>query len=187
MYQQLKKIGASCDWTREKFTLDTKISKQVLSTFIQLHKDGLVYRGERLINWCPRCMTALSDLEIKHKKIKSRLYFIKYPLKIRSNITGQKRFLVVATTRPETLFGDTAVAVHPEDKRYSQFVGQKVILPLTKREIPVIADKNIDPEFGTGAVKITPAHDPNDYKIGLKHNLPSFSVIGFDNKMSALF
>jgi len=184
MYYQLKKIGASCDWSREKFTLNRKISSEVLRTFIQLYKDGLAYRGDRLINWCPRCMTALSDLEIEYKEVKTKLWYIKYPLKAHSNITGQKRFLVVATTRPETMFGDTALAVHPEDKRYQQFIGQKVVLPLVKREIPVIADKVVDPEFGTGVVKITPAHDPDDWQMGLKHKFKVISVINFDNKMT---
>lgn len=186
MYQQIKKLGASCDWTREKFTLDKKISQQVLLTFVQLYKDGLAYRGKRLINWCPRCMTALSDLEVEHKEIKGRLWYIKYPLKAHSEITGQTRFLIVATTRPETMLGDTAIAVHPEDKRYQKFIGQKVILPLVNREIPIIADRNVDPEFGTGVVKITPAHDPDDWQIGLKYKLPAISVIGFDNKMTKL-
>ncbi|GAF83186.1 unnamed protein product, partial [marine sediment metagenome] len=184
MYDQLKKIGASCDWTREKFTLDRKISSEVLQTFIELYKNGLAYRGDRLINWCPRCMTALSDLEVEYKEIKTKLYYIKYPLKTHSNITGQKRFLVVVTTRPETMLGDTALAVHPEDKRYQQFIRQKVTLPLVNREIPVIADKTVDPEFGTGVVKVTPAHDPNDYKMGLKHKLKIISVINFENKMT---
>lgn len=185
MYSQIKKLGASCDWTREKFTLNKKISQQVLLTFVQLYKDGLAYRGERLINWCPRCMTALSDLEVEYKEIKGRLWFIKYPLKTLSQITGQTRFLIVATTRPETMLGDTAIAVHPKDKRYQKFVGQKITLPLVNREIPIIADESVDPEFGTGVVKVTPAHDPDDWRTGLKHKLEVISVIGFDNKMTA--
>ncbi len=185
MYNQLKKLGASCDWTREKFTLDADISKQVLLTFVQLYQNGLAYRGDRLINWCPRCMTALSDLEVEYKEIKGKFWYIKYPLKIHSDVTGQKRYLVVATTRPQTMLGDTALVVHPDDGRYNQFIGQKVILPLVGREIPIVADKMVDPEFGTGVVKVTPAHDPIDWQIGLRHKLKIISVIGFDSKMTA--
>ena len=184
MFNQLKKIGASCDWSREKFTLDPKISKQVLSTFIDLYKEGLAYRKQRLINWCPRCMTALSDLEVEYKDVKGKLSYIKYPLKIHSDVTGQRIFLVVATTRPETMLGDTALAVHPEDKRYDQFVGQKAILPIADRPIRIIADKMVDPEFGTGVVKVTPAHDPQDWQTAQKHKLRIISVIGFDNRMT---
>jgi valyl-tRNA synthetase len=184
MYNQTKKVGASCDWTRERFTLDPKINTQVLKTFIQLHKDGLAYRGDRLINWCPRCSTALSNLEVVHKEIKESIYEIKYPLKTESSITGQQRFLIVATTRPETMLGDTAVAVHPDDKRYKQFIGKTAILPLLNRELPIIADRKIDQEFGTGVVKITPAHDPDDWDIGLRHRLIKISIIGFNNKMT---
>ena len=185
MYCQLKKLGASCDWSREKFTLNRKISEQVLLTFIDLYKNGLAYRGKRLINWCPRCMTALSDLEVEHKEVKSKFWYIKYPLKTRSSITNQTIFIIVATTRPETMLGDTAVAIHPNDKRYKKFIGQKAVLPIVKREIPVIADKSIDPEFGTGVVKITPAHDAADWQMGLKHKLKTIVVVGFDNKMTA--
>ncbi|MFC1711056.1 valine--tRNA ligase [Patescibacteria group bacterium] len=185
MYDQIKKIGASCDWSREKFTLDKKISKQVFLSFINLYKQKIAYRGERLINWCPRCMTALSDLEVEHKEIKTKLWFIKYPLKTRSTITGEERYMIVATTRPETMLGDTAIAVNPKDKRYKKFIGQKISLPLTHKEIPVISDKSVDIEFGTGVVKVTPAHDPLDFKMGEKHNLPTISVIGFDNKMTS--
>lgn len=184
MYDQLKKIGASCSWTREKFTLDRKISSEVLRTFIELYKNGLVYRGDRLIKWCPRCMTTLSDLELEYMDIKTKLSYIKYPLKTHSTITGQEIFLVVATTRPETIFGDTAIAVNPEDKRYQKFIGQKVILPLTEREIPVIADKTVDLKFGTGVVKVTPGHNLGDYKIGIKHKLEIISVVDFNNKMT---
>jgi len=184
MFDQIKKIGASCDWSRGKFTLDKKISKQVLLTFTQLYKDGLAYRGKRLINWCPRCMTALSDLEVEYKEIKTKLWYIKYPLKRLSQITGEKRFLVVATTRPETMLGDTAVAVNPKDQRYQKFINQKIIVPLINKEVVVIADKSVDPEFGTGVVKITPAHDPSDFQTGLKHKLKIISVINFDNKMT---
>lgn len=184
MFDQLKKTGASCDWSRQKFTLDPKPSLEVLRTFIKLYNDKLAYRGERLINWCPRCLTALSDLEVEHLEIRSKLYYIKYPLKIHSEITGQKIFLIVATTRPETMLGDTAIAVNPQDDRYQQFVGQKAILPLVGREIPIVSDKNVDMEFGTGCVKVTPAHDPVDFEIGLKHKLPMISVINFNGKMT---
>ena len=185
MVKQFKKIGVSADWTRQKFTLNKDVSKQVLLTFVQMYKDGLAYRGKRLINWCPRCMTALSDLEVEHQEIKGKLYYIKYPLKIHSQITGQKRFLIVATTRPETLFGDTALAINPKDERYQEFIGQKALVPLINREIPIISDRSVDIEFGTGIVKITPAHDPRDWQVGLKYNLPIISVIGFDQKMTA--
>ncbi len=184
MYDQFKKLGTSCDWTREKFTLDKDVSKQVLLTFIKLYKEGLAYRGTRLINWCPRCMTALSDLEVEYKEIKSKLWYIKYPLKDKAQITGQQRFLVVATTRPETMMGDTAVAVNPEDTRYQKFIGQTIKLPIVKREIPVIADNYVDPEFGTGVVKVTPAHDSDDWKVGEKHQLKVISVIDFNNRMN---
>jgi len=185
MASQFKKIGASCDWTREKFTLDPKISKQVLLTFIELFKDGLAYRGKRLINWCPRCQTALSDLEIEYQNEKSKLWFVKYPLKTHADVTNTTMYLMVATTRPETILGDTALAVNPDDDRYQQFIGKKALVPLVNREIPVIADKKVDPQFGTGVVKVTPAHDPDDYQTGLKHRLAMITVIGFDNKMNA--
>ena len=186
MFKQTEKMGVSCDWSREKFTLDKKISKQVFKTFVRLYKDKLVYRGERMINWCPRCATTLSDLEVEHFEEKSKIYFIKYPLVSKSNITGFTRFLVVATTRPETMLGDSAIAVHPKDGRYKEFIGKTVLLPIANRKIPVIADKEIDPEFGTGVVKVTPAHDPIDWRIGQRHQLESINVIGFDNKMTSL-
>lgn len=184
MFKQMEKMGVSCDWSREKFTLDKKISKQVLKTFVQLYKDKLAYRGKRMINWCPRCATALSDLEVEHLEEKSKIYFIKYPLVSKSSITGFTRYLVVATTRPETMLGDTAIAVSPKDSRYKEFVGKTVLVPIANRKIPVIADKEIDPEFGTGVVKVTPAHDPVDWQIGQRHQLESINVIGFDNKMT---
>lgn len=184
MFAQIRRLGASCDWRREKFTLDPKISQEVLKTFISLYEDGLVYRDNRLINWCPRCMTALSNLEVEYKEEKSQLWFIKYPLKFDSEVSEEKRFLVVATTRPETMLGDTGVAVHPDDSRYCQLVGKKVILPIQEREIPVIGDREVDPEFGSGAVKVTPAHDPVDFNLGQRHKLEIIRVIGFDNKMT---
>jgi len=185
MYNQIKKVGASCDWKRERFTLDKDINKQVLKTFVHLYNNNLAYRGDRLINWCPRCSTALSNLEIEHKKVKETIYEIKYPLLSHSSITGQQRYLIVATTRPETILGDTAVAVNPKDKRYDQFIGKTAFVPLVEREVPVIADNLVDPEFGTGVVKVTPAHDPDDWKIGKNHRLKKISVIDFKNKMSA--
>lgn len=178
MYAQLRQLGASCDWTREKFTLDEDVTQIVYETFFKLFKDGLVYRDWRIVSWCPRCSTALSDLEVEYREEDSRLWYIKYPLEK----SGEE--IVVATTRPETMLGDTAVAVNPKDKRYFQLVGGFVFLPLTKRKIPIIADNSVDPEFGTGAVKVTPAHDPDDFEIGKRHNLEVLSVIGFDGKMT---
>ncbi len=143
MFKQMEKMGVSCDWSREKFTLDKKISKQVLKTFVSLYKDKFAYRGERMINWCPRCATTLSDLEVEHLEEKSKIYFIKYPLVSKSNITGFTRILVVATTRPETMLGDTAIAVNPKDSRYKEFIGKTVLLPIVNKKIPVIADKKL--------------------------------------------
>jgi len=168
---QLKKLGASLDWTRERFTLDEGFSKSVRWVFISLYKEGLIYRDYYLVNRCPRCRTVLSDIEVEHKELKGKLYYIKYPLK------ESEEFVVVATTRPETMLGDTAVAVHPEDGRYSKFQGKKILLPLTNRVIPVIADEKVEREFGTGAVKVTPAHDPVDFELGKKHNLEQVIVI----------
>ncbi|HMK55130.1 MAG TPA: valine--tRNA ligase [Dissulfurispiraceae bacterium] len=174
---QLKKIGASCDWSRERFTLDDGLSRAVREVFVRLFEEGLIYRDSRLINWCPRCHTALSDLEVEYEELDGKLYYIKYPL------GDGAHFLTVATTRPETMLGDTAVAVHPEDERYRRFVGKDVSLPLTGRSIPVIADVMVDPTFGTGAVKVTPAHDFNDEATGKRHNLQSISVIAEDGRM----
>jgi valyl-tRNA synthetase len=178
MESQIKALGASCDWTRNSFTLDLKFNKPIYTTFKKLYNEGLVYRDERMINWCPRCQTALSDLEVEHKETKSKLWFIHYPLK------AGKKFVTVATTRPETMLGDTAVAVNPQDKRYKNLVGKAVILPLVNREIPIIADKLVDPDFGTGAVKVTPAHDPVDFELGQQHKLARIKVIDFDGKMT---
>ncbi len=171
MRSQEKKIGISADWSREKFTLDPDTLKIAMETFVKMYRDGLVYKGERIINWCPRCATALSDVEVIHHEKEGKMYYIKYPIK------DSKEFLVVATTRPETMLGDTAVAVNPKDKRFLGFIGQTLILPLQDREISVIADRRIDMEFGTGAVKITPAHDPLDWKIGKDHKLEELQVI----------
>jgi len=176
---QLKKIGASCDWQRERFTMDDGLSKAVKKVFVQLYDEGLIYRGNYIINWCPRCMTALADLEVEHEEHEGNLYHILYP------VAGGTRGPVVATTRPETMLGDTAVAVHPDDSRYEYLSGKEVDLPLTGRRIPVIFDKYVEMEFGTGALKITPAHDPNDFEVGRKHDLPSIKVIGDDGIMTA--
>ncbi len=169
---QLKRLGASCDWERERFTMDEGLSKAVRTVFVKLYEDGLIYRDNRLINWCPRCHTALSDIEVEHEDHKGHLWYIRYP------VVGEPgRFVVVATTRPETMLGDSAVAVHPEDERYSDLVGKKVLLPLVNREIPVVADDYVDREFGTGVVKITPAHDFNDFEVGLRHGLDKINVL----------
>ncbi len=168
---QLKCLGASCDWERERFTMDEGLSKAVREVFVHLYEDGLIYRDNRLINWCPRCHTALSDLEVEHEDKKGHLWHLRYP------VVGTDRTLVVATTRPETMLGDTAVAVHPEDERYADLIGKSIELPLTGRQIPVIADEYVDREFGSGAVKITPAHDFNDFEIGKRHDLEKINVL----------
>jgi len=168
---QLRKIGSSCDWGRERFTMDEGCSKAVVEVFNRLYERGLIYRGERIINWCPSCLTSLSDIEVEHEERGGHFWQIRYPL---ADGTG---YIEVATTRPETMLGDTAVAVHPDDLRYKDMIGKALLLPLTGREIPVIADDYVDPEFGTGAVKITPAHDPNDFEVGLRHELPVINVM----------
>jgi valyl-tRNA synthetase len=180
--EQLKQLGASCDWTRLRFTMDEGLSLAVREVFVRLFEEGLIYRGERLINWCPRCLTALSDIEVEHEAIKGKLYHIHYSLTDDPTIS-----LLVATTRPETLLGDTAVAVHPEDLRYRHYIGKKVRVPLTTRTIPIVADPIlVDREFGTGAVKITPAHDFNDFEAGERHGLPRLAILDFQARMSPL-
>jgi valyl-tRNA synthetase len=176
--QQMIRLGESCDWSRERFTLDPPMYRAVLESFLRLYHEGLIYRGRYIVNWCPRCMTALSDLETVHEERGGHLWFIRYP------VVGAQESIVVATTRPETMLGDTAVAVHPEDERYRHLVGKRVLLPLMKREIPVVADSAVDPAFGTGAVKVTPAHDPNDFEIGRRHSLPEIEVMAEDGRMS---
>ena len=176
---QLRRLGASCDWSREHFTLDTDLSRAVNEVFVRLYKEGLIYRDRRLINWCPRCETALSDLEVDHKDADGRLYFIRYPL------LGGAGYVTVATTRPETMLGDTAVAVNPEDRRYAGLAGKTLRLPLAGREIPVIADSAVDQAFGTGAVKITPGHDFNDFEIGRRHGLDRISLMDTRARMTA--
>ena len=168
---QLKRLGASCDWERERFTMDEGLSRAVRTVFVKLYQDGLIYRDNRLINWCPRCHTALSDIEVEHEEKKGHLWHIRYPV---ADEPGQ--YVVVATTRPETMLGDTAVAVHPEDVRYQALIGKKVTLPLVNRELPVVADEYVDREFGTGVVKITPAHDFNDFEVGQRHGLDMINV-----------
>jgi len=177
--RQLKRLGASCDWERERFTMDEGLSKAVREVFVRLYEEGLIYKGDRLINWCPRCHTALSDLEVEHEEQKGHLYHIKYPL-----TNPGEGFITIATTRPETMLGDTAVAVNPDDERYKNFIGKTVTLPIVNREISVIADSYVDKSFGTGALKITPAHDPNDFEIGTRHNLPHLKVIAEDGTMN---
>ncbi|MFQ5328560.1 MAG: valine--tRNA ligase [Thermodesulfobacteriota bacterium] len=172
---QLKRLGASCDWSREQFTMSPELTKAVREVFVRLYEEGLIYRDSRLINWCPRCFTALSDIEVEHEEAPAKLYHVRYHL-----VDDESEFLTVATTRPETMLGDTAVAVHPEDERFSAFIGKKLRLPLTSREIPVIADEMVDREFGTGAVKITPAHDFNDFEAGKRHNLERITI--FDER-----
>jgi valyl-tRNA synthetase len=176
---QLRRLGASCDWSRERFTLDPGLSRAVTRVFVMLYRDGLIYRGRRMINWCPRCETALSDLEVEHKDAQGNLWYIRYPL---ADGAGA---ITVATTRPETMLGDTAVAVNPADERYSALVGKKIRLPLIGREIPIVADGSVDREFGTGAVKITPAHDFNDFELGRRHNLAQIAVMDTHARMSA--
>ncbi|MCX8034324.1 MAG: valine--tRNA ligase [Thermodesulfovibrio sp.] len=176
---QLKRIGASCDWSRLRFTMDEGLSQAVKEVFLRLFEEGLIYRDLRLINWCPRCHTALSDLEVEHEELEGKLYYIKYPLK-----DDPDQHVMVATTRPETMLGDTAVAVNPEDKRYRNFIGKTLTLPLINREIPVIADSAVDMEFGTGAVKVTPCHDFNDSEMAQRHNLPYVCVIDEEGRMT---
>ncbi len=178
--RQMIRLGASCDWSRERFTLDPGLSAAVREVFVRLYEKGLIYRGEYMVNWCPRCHTALSDLEVAHTDLQGHLWHIRYP------VNGIKdRFLTVATTRPETMLGDTAVAVNPKDERYFDVHGKTVQLPLMDREIPIILDELADPQFGTGVVKVTPAHDPNDFEAGRRHNLPKIQVIDESGRMTA--
>ncbi len=176
---QLKKIGSSCDWDRERFTMDEGCSKAVREVFVNLYDKGLIYRGSKIINWCPKCITALSDAEVEHEEQQGHFWHIKYPVK------DSDEYVIIATTRPETMFGDTAVAVNPEDERYKHMIGKTLCLPLTDREIPVIADEYVDKEFGTGCVKITPAHDPNDFEVGQRHDLEMIKVMNDDATMNS--
>jgi len=176
---QLKRLGASCDWERERFTMDEGLSKAVRKVFVDLYHQGLIYRGNYIINWCPRCLTALADLEVEHEELDGNLWHVRYPFK------EGRGGIIVATTRPETMLGDTAVAVHPDDERYQQLESEFVILPLMNREIPIIKDAYVDMSFGTGALKVTPAHDPNDFEIAKRHNLERVKAIGDDGNMTA--
>ena len=176
---QLKKLGSSCDWSRERFTMDEGCSRAVREVFVNLYNKGLIYRGYRIINWCPNCRTALSDAEVEYSEKEGSFWHIRYPVK------GSDEFVTVATTRPETMLGDTAVAVHPEDERYAHLVGKTLILPLVNREIPVVADEYVEKDFGTGCVKITPAHDPNDFEVGKRHGLEIIKVMNDDATINA--
>ena len=176
--EQLKSLGSSCDWKRERFTMDEKLSEAVIEVFVRLYEKGLIYRGERIINWCPCCLTSISDTEVEYEEQGGNFWHIRYPVK------GSDEYVTIATTRPETLLGDTAVAVHPDDERYTHLIGKTVILPLMNREIPVIADTYVEMEFGTGVVKITPAHDPNDFEVGLRHDLPVIDIMNDDATMN---
>jgi valyl-tRNA synthetase len=176
---QMKRLGASVDWDREYFTMDENLSHAVREVFVRLYEEGLIYRGKYIVNWCPRCETAISDLEVKHEEVAGKLWEIRYP------VVGSSEFITVATTRPETMLGDTAVAVNAKDERYTHLHGEKVLLPLIKREIPIITDDLAQPEFGTGAVKVTPAHDPNDFEAGKRHNLPQIDVMDEHAHMNA--
>ncbi|MCL6480485.1 MAG: valine--tRNA ligase [Firmicutes bacterium] len=176
--KQMIRLGDSCDWSRERFTLEPALYRAVLEAFLRLYHEGLIYRGRYMVNWCPRCQTALSDLEVSHQERAGKLWYLRYP------VLGSGEHITVATTRPETMLGDTAVAVHPDDERYRHLIGRRVLLPLMEREIPILADPTVDREFGTGAVKVTPAHDPNDFALGQRHHLPEVEVITEDGHMS---
>ncbi len=183
---QHRRLGASCDWSRERFTLDEGLSQAVREVFVRLYEEGLIYRGERIINWCPQCMSALSDLEVNHIDTPGTLTYVRYSLLPEPGEEQKpEEYISVATTRPETILGDTAVAVNPGDPRYQSLIGRLAILPVIGREIPIVADEAVDASFATGAVKVTPAHDPTDFEIGIRHNLPRVQVIGFDGKMTA--
>src|SRR5437868_3145964 len=176
--RQLRRLGASCDWSRERFTMDEGLSRAVVKVFVRLYKQGLIYKDKRLVNWDPKLLTAISDLEVQPVEVKGHLWHFKYP------VEGTGEFITVATTRPETMLGDTGVAVHPDDARYKLLVGRHAILPLVGRRIPIIADEYSDPEKGTGAVKITPAHDFNDFEVGRRHHLPLVNVMDVEGKLA---
>ena len=178
--EQQKKLGCSCDWDRRRFTLDEGLSEAVKEQFVRLYEKGLIYKGKRMVNWCPNCNTTISDVEVEYHEENTHLWHIRYKVK------DEDRYIIVATTRPETMLGDTAVAVHPDDERYKDLVGKTCILPIMNKEIPIIADHFVEKEFGTGAVKITPAHDMNDYQAGLRHNLEIIEVFDENFKMGDL-
>ena len=182
---QLKRLGASCDWSRERFTMDEGLSRAVVKVFVELHREGLIYKDKRLVNWDPALLTAISDLEVQQIEVKGSLWYLRYPLEGKTfNPDDPSTFIVVATTRPETMLGDSAVAVHPDDERYAHLVGKHVILPLVGRKIPIVADEYSDPEKGSGAVKVTPAHDFNDFEVGRRHNLPQISVLDQEGRLA---
>jgi len=178
IFSQLKRLGISCSWKNKSFTMDKKHSKAVREVFVRLYKQGYIYRGNYIINWCPRCQTALSDIEVEYEEKIGKLYYIRYPFK------GEEKYLTIATTRPETMLGDTAVAVNPKDKRFENLQGKRLILPLVGRELLLIYDEYVDPEFGTGALKVTPAHDPNDFLIGKRHNLPFINILNSEGTIN---
>ncbi len=182
---QQRRMGISCDWTRERFTLDDGLSDAVLEAFIRLYQDDLIYRGNYLVNWCPRCESAISDLEVEHEPVDGKLYTFRYPLRAAGAAESSTGHVEVSTSRPETILGDTAVAVHPDDERYTHLIGKTALVPILAREIPVIADEHVDPKFGTGALKVTPGHDPNDYLIGQRHNLPHVNITNEDGTLNA--
>jgi valyl-tRNA synthetase len=176
--EQLKKLGASCDWERTCFTMDPSLSESVIRVFVDLYKKGRIYRGVRMVNWDPVAGTAVSDEEVIYKEVQSKLYYLNYM------VDGEKGHITIATTRPETILGDTAVCVHPEDERFTSFHGKRVLVPLINRSVPVIVDGYVDREFGTGALKVTPAHDINDYELGLKHQLESVDIFNDNGTLS---
>jgi len=176
--EQLKKLGASCDWERTKFTMDDDMYESVIDVFIDLFRKGFIYRGKRMVNWDPQAKTAISDEEVIHKEVDSKLYYVRY------KIDGEDKWLTIATTRPETILGDTAVCVHPNDERFKDLHGKKILIPLVNRSVPIITDEHVDQEFGTGALKITPAHDENDYAIGTKHNLEIIDIFNDDGTLN---
>src|SRR5689334_14165364 len=181
---QLKRLGASCDWSRERFTMDEGLSRAVIKVFVELHREGLIYKDKRLVNWDPKLLTAISDLEVQQIEVKGSLWYLRYPLEGKNfNPENPATFIVVAITRPETMLGDTAVAVHPDDERYRDVIGKNVILPLVGRRIPVVADEYSDPEKGSGAVKVTPAHDFNDFEVGKRHGLPMVNIMSPEGKL----
>ena len=184
---QLKRLGASCDWSRERFTMDEGLSRAVVKVFVELYREGLIYKDKRLVNWDPKLLTAISDLEVQQVEVKGSLWYLRYPLEGKTfDPNDPSSFIVVATTRPETMLGDTAVAVHPDDERYAHLVGKHVILPLVGRKIPIVADEYSDPEKGSGAVKVTPAHDFNDFEVGRRHNLPQISVLDQEGRLALI-
>src|ERR1700683_5018712 len=184
IFAQIKRLGASVDWDREYFTMDENLSRAVREVFVRLYEEGLIYRGKYIVNWCPRCETAISDLEVKHEEVAGKLWEIRYPVVGQAGAALPAAFITVATTRPETMRGDTAIAVNAKDERYTHLHGKKVLLPLMNREIPIITDELAKPEFGTGAVKVTPAHDPNDFQAGLRHQLPQIEVMDENARMN---